>query len=52
MNKQILLILVLTLAWTFSGVAAPGPIDRAGADRNAENGAALAPESDTGLRPR
>ena len=52
MNKQILLILVLAVAWTFSGPAAPGPIDPAGADRNAENGAALAPESDTGLRPR
>ena len=51
MNKQILLILVLAVAWTFSGVAAPGPIDPAGVDRNAENGAALAPESDTASAP-
>ena len=51
MNKQILLILVLAVAWTFSGVAAPGPTDPAGADRNAENGAALAPESDTASAP-
>ena len=51
MNKQILLILVLAVAWTFSGPAAPGPTDRAGADRNAENGAALAPEADTGPAP-
>ena len=48
MNKQILLILVLAVAWTFSGLAAPGPTDPAGADRNAENGTALAPEADTG----
>ena len=51
MNKQILLILVLAVAWTFSGVAAPGPTDPAGADRNAENGAALAPEADTAPAP-
>ena len=51
MNKQILLILVLAVAWTFSGVAAPGPTDPAGADRNAENGAALAPEADTASAP-
>ena len=38
MNKQILLILVLAVAWTFSGPAAPGPTDPAGA--------ALAPEAD------
>ena len=48
MNKQILLILVLALAWTFSGPAAPGPTGPAGADRNAENGAPPAPEADTG----
>ena len=51
MNKQILLILVLTVAWTFSGPAAPGPIDPAGAGRNVENGAAPAPEADTGPAP-
>ena len=51
MNKQILLILVLAVAWTFSGVAAPGPTDPAGVDRNAENGAALAPESNTASAP-
>ena len=51
MNKQILLILVLAVAWTFSGVAAPGPTDPAGAGRNVENGAAPAPEADTGPAP-
>ena len=51
MSKQLLFILVLAAAWTFYGLAAPGPIDSAGTSPATENGTALAPEADTSPAP-
>ena len=48
MNKQILLILVLALAWTFSGAAAPGPTDPAGAPPATETDAPPSPDAGAG----
>ena len=51
MSKQLLFILVLAAAWTFYGLAAPGPIDPDGAPPATETGGALAPEADTSPAP-
>ena len=48
MNKQILLILVLAVAWTFSAPAAPGPIDPAAAPPATETDAPPSPDAGAG----
>ena len=48
MNKQILLILVLAVAWTFSAPAAPGPTDPAGAPPATETDAPPSPDAGAG----
>ena len=51
MNKQILLILVLAVAWALSGPAAPGPTDPSGAPLATETAAPPATETDAPPAP-